>query len=544
MALQHTSTATFNSALLLTTNSISQVRQRGVVEFHLKHKKPLNLIFVIPDHPWSDDGAAVRIAMTVAEPEVPGVAKVCRIGRTEEEDCSETPEESAENVKIFWENVGHIFSDLKAGADITSAIQLKSNSELSSTGVKLHGAGFILDREEAISMGYGQTEGTKSINNRVIKIYKNGRDITGKDRDVFVIDFDDFSQEEASKYVEPFQRVLELVKPERDINRDKQRRENWWLFGRSNKQLRESLKGLHRYITTVETAKHRIFVFLGKDVIPDNKLIAIALSDAYSLGVLSSKVHVTWALAAGSRLEDRPVYAKTTCFDPFAFPDPTPEQKQKIRDLGERLDAHRKKVQADHPDITITGMYNLLEKLRAGEPFTDKDRDYNDRALVSTLKQIHDELDLAVLDAYGWPHDITDEQILENLVALNAQRAEEERNGYVRWLRPEYQAPDEVQPTQQVIAGVAEPEETVIAPVEQQTFPSSFKDQLAAIRDLMRTQGGEWTVAQVKAQFKNASRKQRAIQDCLDCLTDLGAIACHTEDATPRWYIADLQKAA
>lgn len=189
-------------------------------------------------------------------------------------------------------------------------------------------------------------------------------------------------------------------------------------------------------------------------------------------------------------------------------------------------------------------MYNLLEKLRAGEPFTDQDRAYNDRALVSTLKQIHDELDLAVLDAYGLPHTITDEQILENLVALNAERAEEERNGHVRWLRPEYQAPDEVQPTQQVIAGVAAPEETVIAPVEQQTFPSSFKDQLAAIRDLMRTQGGEWTVAQVKAQFKNASHKQKAIQDCLDCLTDLGAIACHTEAATPRWYIADLQKAA
>jgi len=145
---------------------------------------------------------------------------------------------------------------------------------------------------------------------------------------------------------------------------------------------------------------------------------------------------------------------------------------------------------------------------------------------------------------YGWPHDITDEQILENLVALNAQRAEEERNGHVRWLRPEYQAPDEVQLTQQVLTGIADPKETVVAPVEQQTFPSSFKDQLAAIRDLLRTQGGEWTVAQVKAQFKNASRKQKAIQDCLDSLTELGAIACHTEDATPRWYLADLQQAA
>jgi hypothetical protein len=180
-------------------------------------------------------------------------------------------------------------------------------------------------------------------------------------------------------------------------------------------------------------------------------------------------------------------------------------------------------------------MYNLLEKLRNGEPFTDKDRDYNDRALVSTLKQIHDELDTAVLDAYGWPHDITDEQILENLVQLNAQRAEEERNGLVRWLRPEYQAPDQMQ-VQQVIEGVTDLEPDAIAPVEQQKFPSTFKDQLAAIRNLLRSQGGEWTIAQIIAQFKNATRKQTAIRDCLDSLTDLGVINIHTETDQPRWY--------
>ncbi len=290
-------------------------------------------------------------------------------------------------------------------------------------------------------------------------------------------------------------------------------------------------------------------MFIDSEVIPDQQIIVVPVEDAYFLGLLSSHVHVKWSLSAGGTLEDRPRYNNSVCFDPFPFPDPTPEQKQKICDLGDRLDAHRKQVQATHPDITITGMYNLLTKLRAGEPFTDKDRAYNDRALVSTLKQIHDELDLTVLDAYGWPHTLTDEQILENLVALNAERAEEERNGHIRWLRPEYQAPDDVRahgraPQQGTLEGIAAPEETVIAPVEQQKFPTSFKDQLAAIRDLLRTQGGEWTVAQVKAQFKNASRKQKAIQDCLDTLTDLGVIACHTEDGTPRWYLADLQTAA
>lgn len=103
-----------------------------------------------------------------------------------------------------------------------------------------------------------------------------------------------------------------------------------------------------------------------------------------------------------------------------------------------RLDAHRKRVQAQHPEVTITRMYNLLEKLRKGEAFSESDRTYNDKALVSTLKQIHDELDIAVFEAYGWQPTLSDEEILERLVKLNGDRAEEERNGLIRWLRPEY----------------------------------------------------------------------------------------------------------
>ena len=134
-------------------------------------------------------------------------------------------------------------------------------------------------------------------------------------------------------------------------------------------------------------------------------------------------------------MEDRPNYNHSDCFGKFPFPNPTPEQKQKIRELGEKLDSHRKRVQTQHPEITITGMYNLLEKLRKGETFTEADKAYNNKALVSTLKQIHDELDNAVFDAYEW-QDLKDDNktkaeieeiILERLVALNAERAEEER---------------------------------------------------------------------------------------------------------------------
>ena len=99
--------------------------------------------------------------------------------------------------------------------------------------------------------------------------------------------------------------------------------------------------------------------------------------------------------------------------------------------------------------------------------------------------------------------------------------------------------------TQQIIEGMAEVEvETAIAPVEQQKLPKAFKDQLAAVRDLLRTQGGEWTVEQIAAQFKGATRQKQTILTCLESLEALGIIAKHGEDSSDRWYLAELQKAS
>ena len=111
----------------------------------------------------------------------------------------------------------------------------------------------------------------------------------------------------------------------------------------------------------------------------------------------------------------------------------------KSRKFAEELDAHRKRVQAQH-GLTLTGLYNVLEKIRANQPLTDKEKLVHDKGLVSVLKQLHDDLDAAVFSAYGWPVTLTDAEILERLVALNAERAAEERRGVIHWLRPEYQS--------------------------------------------------------------------------------------------------------
>jgi hypothetical protein len=265
-----------------------------------------------------------------------------------------------------------------------------------------------------------------------------------------VIDAFPFSIESLEeKHPGVYQHLLLHVKPERDNNSREGRRKLWWAFGEPNKKLREQLAGLPRYIATVETSKHRFFTFLDQSILPDNKLIAIASDDAFVLGVLSSLLHVVWSLKSGSWLGvgNDSVYVKSKCFDPFPFPalEESP-LKQRIRDLGERLDAHRKRQQELHPDLTLTGLYNVLEKLRAGDTLNAKEKALHDQGLVTLLRQIHDELDAAVLEAYGWAdlHPLTPErepELLTRLVALNHARAAEEKTGHIRWLRPDYQAP-------------------------------------------------------------------------------------------------------
>jgi hypothetical protein len=520
---------------LITTKSISQSFNCKVVSKALKGKIPISLIFAIPNHPWVDtsDAAAVRIAMTAAElGEKSGVLKKIVL---EENIGGEF------NVQLTNEK-GQIYEDLRVGANLPSTGFLKSNSLIASTGLLLGSRGFLLTVEEA-----NKFQKTQPPERPLIFPLRHGEDLTERPRNIFVIDTYGWSESELiSQAPELYQRLRERVYPERQTNRDKRLRTYWWLFRRSNERVRSSISGLTRYIATSETAKHRTFIFLDKEIRPEHKLIVIASDDAFLLGVLSSHIHVKWALAAGGNrgVGNDPVYVKTKCFDKFPFPDSTPEQKQKIRDLGERLDAHRKRMQAQHPDITITGMYNRLEKLRAGQPFTDADRAYNDKALVSTLKQIHDELDAAVIDAYGWSQNISDEEILEQLVALNADRAAEERNGLIRWLRPEYQVGTRQDTAiQGVIEGVTEPEETVAAPAEQKTWPKQPKDQLAAIRDLLRTLGGEWTVEQVMAQFKGAHKQKKAIASHLESLEALGILLSSKEEGAICWYYAELQKA-
>jgi hypothetical protein len=495
----------------ITTNSIHQTFNRRVIEPFVaavsNRPAPLHLAHAIPDHPWIDsaDGAAVRIAMTVAAPgNGAGIL---------EKVIAERPMEHGDNEVTLSRSAGVLAPNLQLGADLTSCVALQANAKLSCPGVKLHGSGFIVTPDEAARLGFGTTPGIEEH----IRGYRNGKDLTDKPRGAMVIDLFGLTEAEVlERFPSLYQELALRVKPERDaISHTKDGAvyaKFWWLFGKTRADLRKALAPLPRYIATVETSKHRFFTFLDQSILPDNRLICFALDNGFDMAVLSSCVHVTWALAVGGRLEDRPVYNKSTCFEPFPFPAlEEGSLKQRIRDLGERLDAHRKRQQEQHPGLTLTGMYNVLEKLRAGEALNAKDRQIHDQGLVTLLKQIHDELDAAVLEAYGWgdlgvetqdgkTQDARQEQardeLLGRLVALNHERAAEERRGQIRWLRPDYQNPaasrESPQPPQQhdLPGSEASSLETsnlkLETPAPPPPWPARLPDQVTLIRHLLR----------------------------------------------------------
>lgn len=518
---------------LVTTNSIRQAFNRRVVDRRVNGSHGIHLVFVIPDHPWSVAGAAVRIAMTVGQS---GHAE----GRLllvdlERESAGETYD------VLLSERVGVITSDFTIGTRFSDAGPLLSNSLVASMGPALGSRGFLLDARQRDSL---VTRDGERLAAR-LRPLRNGRDLLYGARDLYAIDLQGIETEDELRALFPavWQWLKDRVYPERAQNRDPRLRNRWWQFRRTNELHRRMLTDLDRYIATVETAKFRIFFFEEANILCEHGVISVALDDGLFLGALSSKIHTIWSLARGGTLEDRPRYNKTLCFDPFPFPDPDESTKQRIRNLGEQLDAHRKRQQELHPGLTITGMYNVLEKLRSGEALTAKEKVIHEQGLVSVLKQIHDDLDAAVFDAYGWPQTLTDEEILEKLVALNAERAEEERRGFVRWLRPEFQNPGGTQTASQTSIALDDDEDAAeaAAPVAKDVpqWPKQLREQVSAVRDLIVQQGrttSALSVPEIAHAFKGAKRSE--IEAVLEALAALGLVLGFETPTGRRWRAA------
>ncbi len=306
-------------------------------------------------------------------------------------------------------------------------------------------------------------------------------------------------------------------------------------------------------------------------------LVCVALSDGCQLAALSSRAHVVWALAAGGWLGvgNDPRYSKSKVFDPFPFPDPDEALKAELRAAGEELDAFRKARQAEHPRLTLTQMYNVRERIRAIEravpsplagdgqgggkdagggirglppspalpreggeggaarspateevvpPLSPAEEKIKEEGLILILNELHDRIDRLTRRAYGWPEDISDAEILARLVALNKERAAEERRGKIRWLRPDYQ----MARAGVVSAKEEQAEADLVAPAAKAAipaFPKGAVDQSAAVAAALAEAGGPVSAAEIAGRFKRAKQIEPKVAEILAAYVRTGFAA-------------------
>ena len=363
---------------LLATQGIRGGANRRVLQ---RIKETGDIFMAWSDRPWVLEGAAVRISV---------------VGFDDGSDI---------NRELNGTTVQSINSSLSIGADLTAAQRLKDNLSIAFMG-DTKGGPFDIPGSLAQQMLDSPNPHSKS-NAEVVKPWVNGRDIVERGRGMWIIDFGDMAIEDAALYEVPFEYVNEHVRPQREKSKSKVLA--WWLHERPRPEMRRSLEGLKRYLATPTAAKHRLFVWMPSDVLPDHQLIAIARDDDYTFGVLHSRLHEVWALVRGTHLGVTPRYTPTTCFETFPFPRPTEEQRESIGAIAAELNSLREGwlnpegiSAAELRRRTLTNLYNQRP---------------------TWLDNVHARLDAAVSDAYGWPPDLADGEILERLLALNLERA-------------------------------------------------------------------------------------------------------------------------
>lgn len=377
---------------LLATNSISMIANRKVLE---RIKETGDIFMAWSDRPWVLDGAAVRVSMI-------GFDNGSQTDKTLDGLC-----------------VSNINADLTTGLDLTGAVSLSENAGACFLGM-MKGGPFDIEAETARKMLSAPLNPNGRPNSDVVKRRLGGQDVVGRPRHGWIVDFVQMNRDEAALYEVPFEYVKKHVKPLRDKTRDALMRKNWWLHGRSRPALRNAMVGLKRCIVTPEVSKHRIFVWMDTETVPDHKLHVIAHDDDCMFGILHSRIHEAWTLAQCSWIGvgNDPSYSSSRTFETFPFPwpptkgranDPSAERiAVAARELVKKRDAWLNPPGAVAAELAVRTLTRL----------------YNESP--AWLQDAHHKLDAAVLAAYGWPKGLSDHEVLIRLLQLNKARADEE----------------------------------------------------------------------------------------------------------------------
>ena len=458
---------------LLATQGIRGGANRGVLR---RIKETGDIFFAESDRDWILAGANVHVSM---------------IGF----------DGGSENLKTLdGRKTDSINPNLTQDTDTTEAIVLKENESVCFMGPSPK-APFDIPEATALPMVLDSANAHKVANSDILRPVESAVDIVQKNRREWTLDFGSLPFESAVCYEKPFAYVKEFIQPARSKNA-RQTNVEWWQYERPRVEMRKAMIGLKRFITTPGVSKHRICVWRTPETLCNQGTLVFARDDDYFFGIIQSHFHEVWALKQGTRLETRPRYTPTTCFETFPFPfaddlaepldnleaeldaakhykhivlreEPPPYRVSNaaIRNPKFEIETHRAAIAAaaeelnevrerwlNPPEWTVervlefpgsvdgpwsryvaprtvdakTGIgivrYPRLEPKDAECAAKLKKRTltnlYNERP--AWLDLAHQRLDAAVAAAYGWPADLSDEQILGKLLALNLARAEEE----------------------------------------------------------------------------------------------------------------------
>jgi hypothetical protein len=288
---------------------------------------------------------------------------------------------------VYWvdgEEVPAIGPDLEPYGNVRGRpMQLRENDSMAFVGSYVLGPGFVLAEDEKDALV------TRNVRNgKVIQPYVNGKDLNRRpdsSGSQWIINFRSWSLEQAQEYADCIDIVRRLVKPLRDKNKRKPRRERWWIYAERAAQLYDSIDELDYVLAIAQTSSTVMPVRIRTRQVFDQTCVIFIKDDFSSLAILSSNVHSIWVMRYTTPMRTDLRYLPSNVF--LTLPQPKPISG--LEALGRHLDTTRRDLMLSRA-WGLTKTYNRVHDPDIHEP------------AIRELRDIHVAIDEAVMRAYGW----------------------------------------------------------------------------------------------------------------------------------------------